>query len=133
VTSLGPRIKKHLQNSNYKGRKPYTKPSKTPQNLPRTEQQQLGNSLEANPTRALHQSDRSEAPVRPVKAGQHVMNNILQVNSPKSNFRSPDLLHGFAQDFGHSRNTSWALHSQDLVHQNFLNQEESKKSHQERL
>jgi hypothetical protein len=29
-----------------------------------------------------------------------------RVNSPKSNSRSPESLHGFAQDFGDSRNTS---------------------------
>jgi hypothetical protein len=29
-----------------------------------------------------------------------------RVNSPKSNFRSPESLHGFAQDFGDSRTTS---------------------------
>jgi hypothetical protein len=39
-----------------------------------------------------------------------------RVKSPKSNSRCPDSLHGFAQDFGDSRNTSWELHSQDLVH-----------------
>jgi hypothetical protein len=55
------------------------------------------------------------------------------VNSPKSNSRSPESLHGFVQDFRDSRNTSWVLHSQDLVHQNLLNQEESRKSDQERL
>jgi hypothetical protein len=32
-----------------------------------------------------------------------------RVNSPKSNSRSSDSLHGFAQDFGDSRNTSWAV------------------------
>jgi hypothetical protein len=45
----------------------------------------------------------------------------LRVNSPKSNSRSPKSLHGFAQDFGDSRNTSWVLHIQDFVHQNLLN------------
>jgi hypothetical protein len=38
-----------------------------------------------------------------------------RVNSSKSNSRSLDSLHGFAQDFGHSRNTSWVLHSQVMV------------------
>jgi hypothetical protein len=57
----------------------------------------------------------------------------LRINSPKSISRSSELLHRFAQDIGDSRNTSWALHSQDLVHQNLLNQEESRKSHQECL
>jgi hypothetical protein len=56
-----------------------------------------------------------------------------RVNSPKSNSRSPESLHRFAQDFGDSRNTSWGVHSQDFVHQNFPNQEESKKSRQELL
>jgi hypothetical protein len=46
-----------------------------------------------------------------------------RVNYSKSNSRSLESLHGFVQDFGDSRNTSWALHSQDLVHQNLLNQE----------
>jgi hypothetical protein len=55
------------------------------------------------------------------------------VNSPKSNFRSPESLHGFVQDFGDSRNTSWGVHSQVYVHKNLPNQEESKKSLQELL
>jgi hypothetical protein len=42
------------------------------------------------------------------------------VNSSKTNSRSLDSLHGFKQDFGDSRNTSWALHSQVIVHQNSL-------------
>ena len=78
------------------------------------------------------------APVRPVKstgqAGHTWAARDAQrppVNSPKSNSRSLDSLHGFAQDFGDNRNTSWALHSQDLVHQNSLNQEESKDFRQE--
>jgi hypothetical protein len=49
-----------------------------------------------------------------------------RVNSPKSNSRFPDSLHGSEQYFGDSRNTSWALHSQVMVHQNSLKQEESK-------
>jgi hypothetical protein len=79
-------------------------------------------------------------PVRPVKStGQTGVTWAARdeqnpwVNSSKSNSRSPDSLHGFEQDFGDSRNTSWALHSQVMVHQNSLNQEESKKSHQELL
>jgi hypothetical protein len=39
------------------------------------------------------------------------------VNSSKTNLQSPDSLHSFKQDFGDSRNTSWALHSQVMVHQ----------------
>jgi hypothetical protein len=128
------------KNTTCKGRKPYTKPSQTPRNLPTTDQQQhttAGNSPrrspKANPTKGLHQSDRSRAPIRPITPGQLEMNSNPRVNSSKFNSRSPDSLHGFAQDFGDSRNTSWALHSQDLVHQNFLEQQESKKSHQECL
>jgi hypothetical protein len=56
-----------------------------------------------------------------------------RVNTPKSNSRSPESLHGFAQDFRDSRNTSWGVHIQVYVHQNFPNQEESKKSRQELL
>jgi hypothetical protein len=72
-------------------------------------------------------------PVRPVKSTYQTSHAWAardeqhpQVNSPKSNSRSPDLLHEFPQDFGDSRNTSWALHSQVMVHQNSLNQEELK-------
>jgi hypothetical protein len=32
---------------------------------------------------------------------------------------------------GHTRSTSWASHSYDLVYRNFLNQEELKDFHQE--
>ena len=85
-------------------------------------------------------SHQGLAPVRPVKSTGQTgrawaarAEQRPRVNSSKSNSRSPDSLHGFAQDFGDSRNTSWVLHSQDLVHQNLSNQEESKKSHQERL
>jgi hypothetical protein len=56
-----------------------------------------------------------------------------QVNSPKSNSRSPESLHIFVQDFGDSRNTSWVVHSQVFIHQNLPNQEESKKSRKELL
>jgi hypothetical protein len=51
-----------------------------------------------------------------------------RVISPKSNSRSSESLHGFAQDFGDGRNTSWVVHCQDFVHQNLPKQEESKKS-----
>jgi hypothetical protein len=51
-----------------------------------------------------------------------------RVNTPKSKPRSPESLHGLAQDFGDSRNTSWGVHSQVYVHQNLPNQEESKKN-----
>jgi hypothetical protein len=54
-----------------------------------------------------------------------------RVNSSKSNTRSPDSPHRFAQDFVDSRNTSWTLCSQVMVHQNSLNQEESKDFRQE--
>jgi hypothetical protein len=78
--------------------------------------------------------------VRPVsstsqigQAGPLRDEQLPRVNSPKSNSWPPESLHGSVQDFGDSRNTSWALHSQDLVHQNFLNRDKSKKSHQECL
>jgi hypothetical protein len=132
-----PRHKTSSESTTCNGRKPYTKPSQTPRNLPRTNQQQhttTGNSArrspEANPTKGFHRSDQSRAPVT---LGQLGMNSILRVSPSKSNSRSPDSLHGFAQDFGDSRNTSWALHCQNLVHQNLLEQEQSKKSHQEHL
>jgi hypothetical protein len=58
--------KNHLQNSNCWGRKTFTNPSQTLQNLPRTDQQHLsykthkpGSSPEENPTRALHRLDWS--------------------------------------------------------------------------
>jgi hypothetical protein len=88
----------------------------------------------------LDKSHKASAPVRPVmstgQTGQSWAARDEQrprVNFPKSNSQSSKSLHGFAQDFGDSRNTSWALHSQNLVHQNLLSQEKSKKSHQERL
>jgi hypothetical protein len=56
-----------------------------------------------------------------------------RVNSSKSKLRSPESLHGLEQDFGDSRNTSCGVHSQDFVHQNLPNQEESKKSRHELL
>jgi hypothetical protein len=58
------------------------------------------------------------APVRPVKSTGQTCHAWAaqdeqrpQVNSPKSNSRSFESLYGFVQDFGDSRNTSWALHS----------------------
>jgi hypothetical protein len=83
-------------------------------------------------------SHKRHTPVRPVTStGQtgHAWaardEQHPRVNSPQTNSRSPDSLHGFKQDFGGSRNTSWALHSQVMVHQNSLNQEESKGFYQE--
>jgi hypothetical protein len=72
-----------------------------------------------------HRSDRCDLSSRDE---QHP-----QVNSPKSNSRSPESLHGFVQYFGDSSNTSWALHSKDFVYQNLLNPKELKKSHQQHL
>jgi hypothetical protein len=111
---------KHIQNTPCKQEEPFSKPSKTTPNRPRTDQQQhnqkthgSGKSPETNPTKRL-------TPIRPVKStGQtgHVWaardEQHPWVNSPKSNSRSPDSLHGFAQDFGDSRNTSW--HSIDKL------------------
>jgi hypothetical protein len=111
--------------------KPYTKPSKTPPNWPRKHQQhhdpkthESSSSPEANPTSGIHRSDRSHTPVRPVthtgQTGQAWAARDEQhtlVNSPKSKTRSPESLHGLVQDFGDSRNTSWGVHSQVIVHQ----------------
>jgi hypothetical protein len=47
--------------------------------------QEPGSSPETKPTRALHRSDQSRAPVRLVTLGQLRMNNNPRVNSPKSN------------------------------------------------
>jgi hypothetical protein len=76
--------------------------------------------------------------IRPVKStGQTGVTWVARdeqhprVNSPKSKPRFPESLHGLVQDFGDSRNTSRGVHSQNLVHQNLPNQEESKKSRQE--
>jgi hypothetical protein len=55
------------------------------------------------------------------------------VNSSKSKLRSLESLHGLVQDFGDSRNTSWGVHGQVIVHKNSPNQEESNKSRQELL
>jgi hypothetical protein len=83
-------------------------------------------------------SHKGLTPVRPVKStGQTGVTWAARdeqnprVNSSKSNSRSPNSLHGSEQDFGDSRNTSWALHSQVMAHQNSLNQKESKDFRQE--
>jgi hypothetical protein len=112
------------------------------QNLARhhTTCQELTNITRAKTTRTTQlikgKSHKASALITPVMGtgqtgpiGQLRMNSNPRVNSPKSNSKSPESFHGFAQDIGDSRNTSWALHSQDLVHQNFLNREKSKKSH----
>jgi hypothetical protein len=72
VTSLGPGTKSP-QNTTCTEGKPYRRPNKTPPNRPRTDQHhqdpkthESSSSPEANPTKDLHRSDRSRAPVRPV-------------------------------------------------------------------
>jgi hypothetical protein len=74
-------------------------------------------------------------PIRPVKSTDQTGHAWVaqdeqrpQVNSPKTNSRSPESLDEFVQDFRDSRNTSWALQRQDLVHQILLNREKSKKN-----
>jgi hypothetical protein len=64
---------KSTQKHNLQGRKTLHKPNKTTPNRPRTDQQhqdpkthESSSSSEANPTKDLHRSDRSRAPVRPV-------------------------------------------------------------------
>jgi hypothetical protein len=138
VTPLGPRTK-----TTTKGQP--AKKENLSHNLAR--QLQTSQELDSRKTGQHHtsttvpreKSHKGLAPVRPVKStGQTGAwaardEQRPRVNSSKSNSRSPESLHGFVQDFGDSWNTSWALHIQDLVHQNLLNQEESRKSHQERL
>jgi hypothetical protein len=91
VTSLGPETKTP-QNTTCKEEENYTKPSKTTLKLPRTNQQQYnqkthgsGKSPEANPTKGLHRSDQSRAPVTP---GQLRMNNTRRSTPPNP---TPDL------------------------------------------
>jgi hypothetical protein len=104
--------------------------SKQPQhgtttNSPKRSPEQNSTGVCTGQTSEGHRSDRCDMSSRDEQQ--------LRFNSPISNSRSPESLHEFAQDLMDSKNTSWALHSQDSVHQNFLNQEESKKSHQELL
>jgi hypothetical protein len=61
------------KNTTCKEEEPFTKPSKTSPKQPRTNQHQhnpktqgFSNSPEPNPTKSLHRSDRSRAPVKPV-------------------------------------------------------------------
>jgi hypothetical protein len=137
--SSRPWNKTHHQITTYQEGKPLTKPSKTARNEPRTGQQGNRTTPHEHTTRAQHH--KRLVSIRPVKStGQtgHAWatwdEQQPQVNSPKSNSQSPESLHGFAQDNSvDSRNTSWPLHSQDLVHQNLLNQDELRKSHQELL
>jgi hypothetical protein len=75
--------------------KPYTKPSKTTPNRPRTDQQhpdpkthESSSLPEANPTSGIHRSDRSHTPVRPVKPRQLGMNNTHGSTPPNP---TPDL------------------------------------------
>jgi hypothetical protein len=86
----------------------------------------------------LDKSHKGLTLVRPVKSTGQTGETCAardeqnpRVNSFKSNSRSPDSLHGSKQDFGDSRNTSWTLHCQVMVHQNSLNKEESKDFRQE--
>jgi hypothetical protein len=98
---------------------------RTTANSPRCSTEQNTTGVYTGQTGERHRSDWCDLSSRDE---QHP-----RVNYTKSNSRSPESLHGFVQDFGDSRNTSWVLHSQDLVHQNMLNQEKSRKSHEERL
>jgi hypothetical protein len=75
--------------------KPYTKPSKTTPNRPRTDLQhrdpkthESSSSPVANPTSGIHRSDRSHTLVRPVKPGQLGMNST-RVSTPPN--PTPDL------------------------------------------
>jgi hypothetical protein len=87
-------------------------------------------TIQANHPRQIPQKSYTSKPIKSTGQTGHAWvardEHHPWVNSPKSNSRSPDSLHGFAQDFGDTRKTSWALHSQVMVHQNSLNQEESR-------
>jgi hypothetical protein len=93
---------------NLRGRRTLHKASKTTPNQPRTDQNSTTQRhTDQQITRG--KSHKRLTPVRPVKStGQtgHAWaardEQHPQVNSPKFNSRSPDSLHGFAQDFGHS-------------------------------
>jgi hypothetical protein len=94
MTSLGPRTNTPSKH-NCTEEEPNTKPTKTPPKLPRTDQHQhnpkthrFSSSLEANPTKGSHWSDRSRAPVRPVKPGQLGMNRTRGSTPPNP---TPDL------------------------------------------
>jgi hypothetical protein len=95
MTSLGPGIETPPQNTTCKEEEPFTKPSKTTPNWPRTDQQQhnpkthgLSNSSEANPTKGTHWSNRSRASVRPIEHGQLGMNKTRGSTPPNP---SPNL------------------------------------------
>jgi hypothetical protein len=139
VTPLGPGTKTTTKEQPAKKKKPS-------QNLARqlqTSQEPDNRKIRQHHTSTTvprYKTHQGLALVRPVKSTVQIGHTWAaryeqrpRVNSPKSNSRSPESLHGFVQDFRDSRNTSWALHSQYLVHQNLLNREESKKSHQECL
>jgi hypothetical protein len=130
MTSLGPGTKtppKHNQQGRRTIHKTKQNTSKTRQELTSTKTTQRhtspANHLRQIPQRA-HTGQTGGAWVARDEQNP-------QVNSSKSNSRSPNSLHGFEQDFGGSRNTSWALHSQVMVYQNLLNQEESEDFRQE--
>jgi hypothetical protein len=137
VTFLGPGTKypqKHSRHERRTQHKANQNTSKTAKNRPAPTQPK--DTLIQQLTRG--KSHKGLTPVRLVKstgrtgvtwAARDEQNP--QVNSSKTNSRSPDSLHESEQDFGDSRNTSWALHTQVMVHQNSLNQEESKYFHQE--
>jgi hypothetical protein len=115
--SFRPWNKNHHQSTTWNEGKSLTKPSKPTPNKPRTYQQdhvtqphERNSSPRQNPTRpCTGQTGHAWAALDEQRP---------RVNSLKSNSRSPDLLHGFSQDFWDSRNTSWTLYSQVMVHQN---------------
>jgi hypothetical protein len=82
------------------------------------------------PQRGLHRSDRPRAPVRPVTPGQLGMNNTCRSTLPNPTLDLPIHSTDSQKTLG-IVGTPWALHSQVMVHQNSLNQEESKDFHQE--
>jgi hypothetical protein len=88
---------KHSQHTTCTEGKPYTKPSKTSPNRPRTDQHhhdtkthESRSSPEANPTSGIHRSDRSHTPVRSVKPGQLRMNNTRGSTPPNPTLDLPN-------------------------------------------
>jgi hypothetical protein len=117
-----------------------TKPSKTTPNIPRTDQQhhdpkthESSSSPEENPTSGLHRSDRSRTLVRPIKPVQRRMNNTHRSTRPNPNHDIPNRSTDVCKTLGIVGTPHEESIAKFFVHQNFPNQEESKKSCQELL
>jgi hypothetical protein len=132
VTSLGPGTKTP----------PKTQPAKK-KNPSQTQAKHLKNNQEltSNTTTQRHTDSATHPRQIPQRAhtGQTGVTWAARdeqdprVNSPKSKLRPLESLHGLVRHLGDSRNTSWGVHSQVIVHQSLPNQDSSKKSRQELL